>query len=96
MIESSIERFAKEFDAVYLNGSQVAAHAQLVEAQNLAPVKIDDALIEQLNPDCVILDPQQRTGPLMAENMDARWAGYRQAENGLYVRMALLLTMLAD
>ena len=95
-VESAIEPFAQQLDAIYLNGAQTAAHAQLVAAQNLAAVKIDDTLIQQLSPHCLILDPMQRTGPLMADNTDARWAGYRQAENGLFVRMALLLTMLAE
>ena len=84
----------QELNAIYLNGAETAAHAQLVMAHNLVNVKIDQHLLQALRPDCVILDPMQRTEPLITNNGDSRWAGYRQAENGLFVRMALLLNML--
>ena len=94
-VESSIMPFAKELDAIYLSGAETAAHTQLVMAHNLATVRVDDALLRELKPDCILMDPMQRTGPLLTDNTDSRWAGYRQAENGLFVRMAVLLQMLA-
>ena len=93
-VESSIMPFAQELNAIYLNGAETAAHAQLVMAHNLANVKVDEALLRELRPDCVIMDPMQRTEALISDNSDSRWAGYRQAENGLFVRMAVLLQML--
>ena len=93
-VESSIMPFAQELNAIYLNGAETAAHTQLVMAHNLASVKVDDALLKELRSDCVIMDPMQRTRPLITDNSDARWAGYRQAENGLFVRMAILLQTL--
>ncbi len=93
-VESSLTPIAQELDAIYLNGAETAAHADLVMAHNLVNVKIDQDLLQALRPDCVILDPMQRTEPLITNNGDSRWAGYRQAENGLFVRMALLLQML--
>ena len=95
-VEQTLTPFAHELDAVYLNGAETAAHMQLLRARNLVTVKIDHDLMGLLKPGCVILDPMQRTEPLITDNADARWAGYRQAENGLFVRMALLTELLGD
>ena len=95
-VEQTLMPFADQLDAVYLNGAETAAHMQLLRARNLVKVKIDQELMGLLKPSCVILDPMQRTEPLITDNADARWAGYRQAENGLFVRMALLLKLLGD
>ena len=95
-VEQSLTPFARELDAVYLNGAETAAHMQLLRARDLVTVKIDQELLELLKPQCVILDPMQRTEPLITDNADSRWAGYRQAENGLFVRMALLLKLLGE
>ena len=93
-IESSLTPYAGSVDAVYLNGAKTEAHMSLVIARDLVKVKFDRQLLQMLRADCVILDPMQRTEPLITENGDSRWAGYRQAENGLFVRMALLLQTL--
>ena len=61
----------------------------------MAKVKIDHDLLRALQPDCIILDPMQRTEPMISDNGDSRWAGYRQAENGLFIRMAVLLKILS-
>ena len=95
-VESSLEPFSQQLDAIYLNGAETAAHSQLVAAHNLASVKVDEKLLQELKPNCVIMDPMQRTERLMSDNSDARWAGYRQAENGLFVRMSILLQMLGS
>jgi hypothetical protein len=75
--ESCLTSFAHELDAIYLNGAETAAHSQLVMDRNLAKVKVDHSLLQKLRPDCVILDPMQHSGPLMTDNGDSRWAGYR-------------------
>lgn len=95
-VESCLTPFARELDAIYLNGAETAAHAQLVADRNLARVKVDRSLLQEVRQDCVILDPMQHTEPLITDNGDSRWAGYRQAENGLFVRMALLSEMLSN
>lgn len=93
-VEQTLQPFAHELDAVYLNGAETAAHMQLLRARNLVTVKLDEELMGQLKPRCVILDPMQRTEPLISDTADSRWAGYRAAENGLFIRMALLLKLL--
>ena len=93
-VEDSISRFAQELDAVYLNGTETTAHAQLLVDRNMVKVPMDEDLLCNLRKDCVILYPMQRMEPWILANSDRRWAGYRQAENGLYIRMALLQDML--
>lgn len=93
--EVSLAPIARELDAVYVNGADTAAHTRLMMDRGLAKERIDQRLLEELREDCVILDPMQRSESLVACVKDERWAGYRQAENGLYLRMALLSQMLA-
>ena len=93
-VESSLDPFVNEIDAIYLNGAETAAHSQLVMSHNLVKVKVDQRVLRELRPDCIILDPMQNTEPLLTCKGDSRWAGYRQAENGLFVRMAVLMQML--
>ena len=94
-IEASVAPFARELDAVYVNGADTAAHARLMLDRGLSKERIDQQLLQELRKDCIILDPMQRSESLVTCVKDQRWAGYRQAENGLYVRMALLSQMLA-
>jgi aspartate carbamoyltransferase catalytic subunit len=93
-VESTLDPYVKDLNAIYLNGAETAAHTQLLMERGLVKVKVDEQLLQSLRADCVILDPMQRSQPLIADSGDARWAGYRQAENGLFVRMALLLNIL--
>ena len=95
-VETSVDQFGPELHAIYLNGAETAAHAQLLEQRDLVPIRVDDQLLRDLGPRCVILDPMQRSRPLISDSTDFRWAGYRQAENGLFVRMAILTKLLSD
>ena len=83
-------------DAIYLNTPQTAAHAELLRSRNMLNLKIDQDFMGRLKEHCIILDPMQRTGDFIIESQDPRLAYYRQAENGLYVRMALLMQMLGS
>ncbi len=49
----------------------------------------------KLKDNCVIMDPMQRSGDFVIDVQDKRLGFYRQAENGLYVRMAVLAQTLA-
>ena len=93
-VESTLDPHAQDLNAIYLNGAETAAHTQLLVERGLVKVKVDEQLLQSLRPDCVILDPMQRSQPLISDSGDARWAGYRQAENGLFVRMAVLINIL--
>ena len=77
-------------DAIYLNGPRTLAHVQLLRSRNSFNLRIDSEFMSMLRPHCVILDPMQRSGDFSVEVQDARLAFYRQAENALFVRMAVL------
>ena len=81
-------------DAIYLNGPRTVAHAQLLKSRGALNLRIDDDLMARLKPSCIILDPMQRSGDFDILVSDPRLANYRQAENSLFVRMALIQTML--
>ena len=83
-----------EADAVYLNGPRTVAHAQLLKSRNAFNLRIDSEFMSSLKPDCPVLDPMQRSGDFDVSVADDRLAFYRQAENSLYVRMAVLTQML--
>lgn len=83
-----------EADAIYLNGPRTVAHAQLLKSRGAFNLRIDAEFMAKLKPGCVILDPMQRSGDFDVLVSDSRLANYRQAENSLFIRMALLLTML--
>ena len=84
----------EEVDAVYLNTPHTTAHAELLKARNLLNMKIDHQFMARLKEHCIVLDPMQRTGNFIVESQDERLAYYRQAQNGLYIRMALLTQIL--
>ena len=84
----------EQVDAIYLNAPRTVAHAELLKARGALNVRIDQEFMSKLQPRCVILDPMQRSGDFAIETQDDRLAFYRQAENALFVRMALLRDML--
>ena len=84
-----------EVDAIYLNATQTPAHAELLKSRKSVDFTIDQKFLDRLKDHCVVLDPMQRTGDFVVESQDRRLAFYRQSENGLYLRMALLMKMLA-
>ena len=85
----------EEVDAVYLNGPRTLAHANLLRSRGRLDLRIDAAFMSRLRPHCIILDPMQRSDDFDVQVQDERLAFYRQAENALFVRMALLSHMLA-
>ena len=84
-----------DVDAIYLNGPRTLAHVRLLQSRNSFNLRIDEAFMSRLKPHCVILDPMQHSGDFSVEAQDKRLAFYRQAENALFVRMAVLSQMLA-
>ncbi len=82
-------------DTVYLNSPRTVAHAQLLRSRNTMNLHIDKAFMSRLKPHCIVLDPMQRSGDFVVEVQDPRLAFYRQAENALFIRMAVLSLLLA-
>jgi aspartate carbamoyltransferase catalytic subunit len=57
--------------------------------------KIDGSVLKMMKPDARILHPLPRLGEIAVEvDSDPRAAYFRQARNGLYIRMVLLLKVL--
>lgn len=87
--EGSIEQLG-DMDAIYLNGPRTVAHAQLLRARGAITLRIDEELMAKLRPHCVVMDPMQRSGDFSVDAKDDRLAFYRQSENALFIRMAVL------
>jgi aspartate carbamoyltransferase catalytic subunit len=91
-VESDIARVIREVDVVY----QTRIRPERVAEVNLKRYAIDSAVLQRMKPDAMILHPLPRTVELdKTVDNDPRALYFRQAVNGLYVRMALL-TMLLD
>ncbi|RFU62762.1 aspartate carbamoyltransferase [Bacillus sp. V59.32b] len=90
--EYDLKKAVKSADVVYQTRIQKERFSSMEEYE-LAYGKyiIDDELLTHMNKDCVILHPLPRAGEIEATvDKDPRAAYFRQAENGLYIRMALL------
>ena len=85
-----------EADVIYLNGPRTVAHVELLKSRNAFNLRIDEAFMARLKPDCIIMDPMQRSGDFSVEVDDRRVASYRQAENALFVRMAVLAELIGE
>ena len=81
-------------DSIYLNAPRTLAHAQLLRSRGALNLRIDRAFMDRLKSNCVILDPMQRSGDFTVEVEDDRLAFYRQSENSLVMRMAILTDLL--
>ena len=79
-----------EADVIYLNGPRTLAHMQLLASRGRGRLIIDREFMDSLKPGCIVMDPMQRSGDFIVEVKDDRLAFYRQAENALYARMAVL------
>lgn len=85
----------EEMDVIYLNGPRTLAHVQLLKSRDSFNLRIDKEFMERLQSHTLVLDPMQRSGDFEIDVQDSRLAYYRQAENSLTVRMAVLHQALA-
>src|SRR5579859_2215259 len=92
-LESDIDRVIGEVDVVY----QTRIRPERVrDRQELQRYAINSTVLQKLKSDALILHPLPRTVELdKSVDNDPRALYFRQAANGLYVRMAIL-TMLLD
>jgi aspartate carbamoyltransferase catalytic subunit len=88
-----VRQVAAEVDVLYLTRAHTERliHAQKME-RDAGYYTVDDTVMSLLPPSAIVMHPLPR-GPELPAAMDAdpRVACFRQARNGLYVRMALLL-----
>lgn len=85
-----------EADAIYLNGPRTMAHVRLLRSRGVLDLRIDEEFMGRLQSHCVVLDPMQHSGDFPIEVRDDRLAFYRQSENALFVRMAVLSRLLGE
>jgi aspartate carbamoyltransferase catalytic subunit len=91
-LESDIDRVIREVDVVYQTRIRPE---RLKDTQNLKRYAIDSAVLQRMKADAMILHPLPRTVELdKTVDSDPRALYFRQAINGLYVRMALLTMVL--
>jgi aspartate carbamoyltransferase catalytic subunit len=91
-LEPEIARVISEVDVVY----QTRIRPERVNSVgSLKKYAIDSAMVRRMKPDALILHPLPRTVELdKSVDEDPRALYFRQAKNGLYVRMALLTMLL--
>ena len=91
-LESDIDRVIGEVDVVYQ--TQIRPE-RVADVAGLKRFTIDSAVLHRLRPDAMILHPLPRTVELdKTVDDDPRALYFKQAVNGLYVRMALLTMLL--
>jgi len=92
-LEPEFHRVLGEADVIYMTRIRPE---RMADARGIKRYAIDAAALQRIKPNAMILHPLPRTVELdKAVDADPRAFYFRQAENGLYVRMALL-TMLLD
>jgi aspartate carbamoyltransferase catalytic subunit len=91
-IESDVERVIGEVDVVYQTRIRPE---RMADGHRLGKYAIDSAVLQLMKADAMILHPLPRTVELDKNvDSDPRALYFRQAVNGLYVRMALLTMLL--
>lgn len=92
-LESNIDRVVSEVDVLYQTRIRPE---RIADAQTVKRYAINSVVLQRMKPDAMILHPLPRTVELdKTVDDDPRAQYFRQAVNGLYVRMALL-TMLFE
>ncbi len=101
-ISSDLKAIAPKVDVIYQTRLQKERFTQedfkaYQKHHRQAEYRIDADLLKLMKPDARILHPLPRVNELLPEvDSDPRAAYFRQVENGLYIRMALLVMLLSD
>jgi aspartate carbamoyltransferase catalytic subunit len=91
-VEWDLEQVVREVDVVYQTRIRPE---RMVDTHPVPKYVIDSAVVSRMKPDTMILHPLPRTVELdRTVDSDPRALYFRQAVNGLYVRMALLTMLL--
>jgi aspartate carbamoyltransferase catalytic subunit len=98
-LSSELDRVIREVDVVYqtrIRPERTLIIDQKSKIENVFSYRIDSSVLQKMKSDALILHPLPRTVELdKTVDSDPRALYFRQAANGLFVRMALL-TMLLD
>ncbi len=92
VLESDIDRVLSEVDVIYQTRIRPERLPRVAGSQRYA---INSTVLQRMKPDAMIMHPLPRTVELdKTVDDDPRALYFRQAANGLYVRMALLTMLL--
>mgnify|MGYP000945059311 CR=1 FL=1 len=95
--ETDFKKIAKSVDVIYQTRIQRERFGERIEDYEKAKgvYIIDKEMLSYIGKDTIIMHPLPRVDEITVEvDADPRAAYFRQAENGLYVRMALLKLVL--
>jgi len=94
--ESDLAKVLPEVDVVYQTRIQKERFATPAEYEASRGVYVvDEAAMARLNPRAIVMHPLPRVDEIApGVDADPRAAYFRQAHNGVYLRMALLMTLL--
>ena len=101
-ISADLKEVAPKVDVIYQTRLQKERFnqedfAMYQKYHRQAEYRIDAELLKLMKSDARILHPLPRVNELLSEvDNDPRAAYFRQVENGLYIRMALLVMLLSD
>ena len=91
-LESKIDRVIREVDVIYQTRIRPE---RMPESTDLRSYSINSAVLRKMKSDAMILHPLPRSVELdKTVDDDPRALYFKQAVNGLYVRMALLTMLL--
>jgi aspartate carbamoyltransferase catalytic subunit len=85
----------KSADVVYLNAPRTEAHANLLKSRGIPTININQNFMDSLHKRAIVMNPIQRSGDFSIDVVDNRLAFYRQSENALIIRMAVLVDILS-
>jgi aspartate carbamoyltransferase catalytic subunit len=96
--ETDLTRVLPDVDVVYQTRIQRERFATPSEYESSRGVYvIDQAAMDRLNPNAIVMHPLPRVDEIdPAVDADPRAAYFRQAHNGVYLRMALLSSLLEE
>lgn len=95
--ESDLAGVLPEVDVVYQTRIQKERFPSMEEYEAVRGIYVlDDAAYARLNPRAIVMHPLPRVDEISPSvDADPRSAYFRQAHNGVYIRMALLETVIA-
>ncbi len=96
-VESDLSKVIPEVDVVYMTRSEPPLQSELQEdgMEGKPGYYIDDSMMWRLPPKSIIMHPLPRSNEISASvDSDPRAAYFRQTKNGIFVRMALLVSVL--
>ena len=95
--ESDLRKVASKVDVIYQTRIQRERFGERIEDYEKAHGKyvIDKSILKLMKEDAIIMHPLPRVDEIKPEvDLDPRAAYFRQAQNGLYIRMAILKMIL--